>query len=74
VDHLICHEFGEEWSWLAVDEEGQRPKPDQRTENDNLFTGKRYTAKKAWGEVLQKIGVEEELKTPPTGTGTDAGE
>ncbi|XP_033991068.1 uncharacterized protein LOC117486669 [Trematomus bernacchii] len=64
-----------------------------RTEHDHLFTGKRYTAKKAWGEVLQKMGLEElltptqlakkwdnlkrkykELKTPPTGTGTDEGE
>ncbi|KAK1887605.1 Trihelix transcription factor GT-1 [Dissostichus eleginoides] len=64
-----------------------------RTENEHLFTGKRCTAKKAWGEVLQKMGLEElltptqlsntwenlkrqykELKTLPTGTGTDEGE
>ncbi|XP_034005335.1 uncharacterized protein LOC117497457 [Trematomus bernacchii] len=64
-----------------------------RTENEHLFTGKRYTAKKAWGEVLQKMGLEElltptqlsnkwdnlkrqykELKTLPTGTGTEEGE
>ncbi|KAJ8345931.1 hypothetical protein SKAU_G00301240 [Synaphobranchus kaupii] len=28
-----------------------------RSENDHLFTGKRHTAKKAWAEILQQMGL-----------------
>ncbi|XP_037626195.1 uncharacterized protein LOC119488532 [Sebastes umbrosus] len=52
----------------------------QRTQNDHLFTGKRHSAKKAWGEVIKMMGLEgiltstQELRNPPSGTGTDGGE
>ncbi|KAJ8375333.1 hypothetical protein SKAU_G00059130 [Synaphobranchus kaupii] len=29
-----------------------------RCENDQLFTGKRHTAKKAWGEIIQQMGLQ----------------
>ncbi|XP_034059801.1 uncharacterized protein LOC117538309 [Gymnodraco acuticeps] len=58
-----------------------------RVQNDNLFTGRRHTAKKALEEILKaliltQIGKKwdslkrkyKELRCPPTGSGTDRGE
>ncbi|KAG5832694.1 hypothetical protein ANANG_G00293860 [Anguilla anguilla] len=43
-----------------------------RAENDNLFTGKRHAAGKAWKEILRQMGLQgRELRSSAAGTGTD---